>query len=147
LTVQQQLGFQWGHCCHSHGCGVADYAVGDLIQWRRAMDGSVPPWVYFKGHNSANIGDPQYANLIVRELEFDTRVCGNCNVPFGGFAISISAGVIASAGTSFGIPDNVDIVLVNPNGSLTPMPEWNDHAMPDVVRGAFFRRYVTHADF
>ena len=91
--------------------------------------------------DGANIGEPAITNLITRDVKqfywrdpMERLRCPSCNQPLEGAAIEIRAGVIQRAWIYLpGEFDNtVDIFVVQADGTLKPMPEWNDHPMTTV---------------
>jgi hypothetical protein len=94
VSAARSVGFQWGYCSNPLCGDYFTYEVGDPLYWRLDKQGKVPPWAYFRDE-SANIGDPLFADLIVRESEFDIRACLACGRSFGGIAIVIKAGRLA----------------------------------------------------
>ncbi len=133
LVLYGEVGFQWGHCCHPFGAGGTDYKIGDEILWRRAADGSIPSWSYFASGGSANIGDLSFANLIIRESELDSNSCANCSYSGPDVALEIVDGVISSVAPRTDILPEIEIIIVNPDGSQQPMPNI-DRGMPHGVR-------------
>ena len=71
------IGFQWGYCSNPHSGAYWTYEVGEPLLWRLDKSGNVPAWVYFRG-GSANIGDPSFPDLVIRESEYDIRACLAC---------------------------------------------------------------------
>ena len=134
LVQYGEIGFQWGHCCHPFGAGGVDYEIGDEIHWRCAADGSVPVWTYFASGGSANIGDPAYNNLVILESELDSNSCSHCSFSGGGIGLEIVNGKITSVTIRDDISEDVEITIVNPDGSHGPMPDI-DRPMPFGVRG------------
>jgi hypothetical protein len=141
--VSDVVTFQWGF---SPGQLLQEkylYHIGDPIYWRRCADGSIRPWIYFEtGEKGANIGDPSIMNLIVCDaVQFywthpsQRRRCHVCQHVLEGAALEIRDGVIARAWIyEPGEFDNeVDIYLIEHDGTLKPMPEWNDHPMDSVL--------------
>ena len=120
LVQHGSIGFQWGFCSHPFCAGGTDYRIGDEILWRRAADQTIPAWSYFTD-GSANIGDPADCNLIVRESELDSDSCEQCGYSGPGVAIQIVDGVIVSVMPRDDILDDVEIVVVTPDGMQQPM--------------------------
>lgn len=135
LAVGDSIGFQWGYCSsprHAPGWG---YEIGDEIRWRIATNGTVPAWSYFEGHRSANIGDAQFCDVLIRETELDLRTCQSCNHRHAGIAVSIRAGTIESVKAfEFELP-NADISIIHQTDGWSPQAGWNDHAMADALGG------------
>ncbi len=74
LAPENAIGFQWGYCPDPHGGAYFTYRVGEPLLWRLDSRKSVPAWAYFLG-GDANIGDPSFADLLVRESEYAIRAC------------------------------------------------------------------------
>jgi ribosomal protein S27AE len=144
LAHNDVIGFQWGYC-YGRG-GFAGYRINDPIKWRLDKSGRVPIWTYFKW-GGANVGDPKYDNLVIRESERELRSCHRCGFEFAGIAVHIEGGRIASVQLhTSGLPaaeisivnvctsdlHDAEISIINPDGTLTPMPDWDDHPMQDV---------------
>ena len=85
------IGFQWGYCSNPRCGAYFSYEVGEPLVWRQARRGDVPAWSYFRGED-ANIGDPSFSDLIVRESEFEIRSCHACNLRIDGIAVLIARG-------------------------------------------------------
>jgi len=87
----------------------------------------VSPWAYFPD-GSANIGDPAFADVLVRESEHDIRECSGCGADFAGIGVLVRGGVIQQVQASTeGLP--AADVSVYIEGQLFPYPEWDDHSM------------------
>src|SRR5690348_15069452 len=92
--------FQWGYCPSYGPQARYIYQLGDPIYWRPCHDGHIEAWTYF-GDGGANIGDPAYQDLIVRDTAnyyispFDRetrRACPQCGYPIEGAALEIRQG-------------------------------------------------------
>ena len=134
LVQHDSIGFQWGFCS-TPMCGANEscYQIGDEILWRQAADGSFPAWSYFTD-NSANIGDPSFYNLIVRESEMEIGACGKCGHAGPDVALEISDGIIVSVMPRDELVPDCEILIVNRDGTLIPMPNI-DRAMPHDISG------------
>jgi hypothetical protein len=147
-VVGDMVWFQWGFSPGRLPQPAYIYHLGDAIRWRRAgsgPDGVAPAWTYFEGSArgkgddlEANLGDPAIADLIVQDpvsyLWRDPTKrprCPKCGEFLEGAAIEFRDNVIVRAWIS--APGELDptIVhyLVQPDGTRTPMPQWNDHQM------------------
>jgi hypothetical protein len=62
------------------------------------------------------------------------KPCPSCHEPLEGVAIEIRNNIIVRASVYLpGAMDNtVDIYVINPDGTSTPMPAWNEHPMPTI---------------
>ncbi|MCE9556069.1 MAG: hypothetical protein K8T91_22200 [Planctomycetes bacterium] len=141
LIRDNLVGFQWGYCYGSPGTAYANYQVGDSIQWRADKRGNLPAWSYFRG-GGGNIGDPHYENVFVRESEWDVRRCSSCGHSFAGIALRIEKGIIHDVRVyADGLPD-AEISIIEDDGSLRPMPEWDDYPMPNIVNGGLRERLI-----
>jgi len=134
--------FQWGFCRAATPWSDFEYEIGDPIRWKACEDGITHPWTYFmEGPHSvgANIGDPKYQNLIVRDpaqfqwayrTEDDPErrpsTCDSCGHPLAGIAVEIRNGFIANVWIHS--LDEFDsrtyFYLVDSNGVRYPKPEW-----------------------
>ncbi len=122
--------FQWGYCPGSLPRREYVYSIGDKIYWKACKDGTVSPWTMFD-NITANVGEPLISNLIVRDdtQYFPQNSCRACGQVIGGIALQIVEGVIDRAWIyPPGELDNeIVIFIVEQNGNLKPMPEWNDY--------------------
>ena len=86
----------------------------------------------------ANLGDPAIHNLLVRDTaQFfweepeKRRRCQRCNTVVEGAIIEIRDGIIR--GARIYLPDEYSnhaaIYIIDPTGTLKPMPEWDDYPM------------------
>jgi len=119
--------FQWGYCFMSQP-STEDYQIGQPIRWRKLQDGSIPAWTYF-ADNEANIGDPAFVNLITTDVGSWSWIhCPRCAFPTGGAAVRIENGIITQAWlfAKGEFDTNTDIYLIEPEGTLTPKPDWAD---------------------
>jgi hypothetical protein len=139
-VVIEYLMIQWGRCPSQLKTEAESYAVGDPIQWRLCKDGSIRPWTYFahgRYLEEANIGDPAYTDLIVRDSGWNfywvdpaqKPRCQHCSTSIEGAAVEIRDGVIRRAwiytqGELGEVPADHNLILEN--GQLQPMPEWDD---------------------
>jgi len=94
------------------------------------MDGVVRGWASFGG-GGHNVGDPRVDNLTVTDIKGDlcemVWACPTCNIPIGGAAIEIRAGLIEDVGVFR--PDELSpeaYYLLQPDGSRARMQEWED---------------------
>jgi hypothetical protein len=139
--VTDVVWFQWGF---SPGHRLREeylYHVGEPIKWRHCKDGSILSWAYFMDEQptgGANIGDTAITNVIVRDVaQFwwedpaKRRRCEHCGGPIEGAAIEIRDGVIQRAWVyrSGELDNQVEYFILQPDGGVKPMPEWNDHPM------------------
>jgi hypothetical protein len=116
-----------------YGANESCYQIGNEILWRQAADGSVPAWSYFTD-NSANIGDPSFCNLVVRESELESDACGKCGYAGPDIALDIRDGIIVSVMPRNDLVSDCEILIVNPDGTQIPMPDI-DRAMPHNISG------------
>ena len=140
-TITDTIMFQWGFSC---GFGIRNeyvYHLHDQIYWKTCQDGTIPAWVYFENDGQkagANLGDPSIHHLITRgtfqfELNDPTerKRCPACDIPIEGVAIEIKHNIIMKVWiyTPEELDQSVDYYVVEGNGEIRPMPEWNDHIM------------------
>jgi hypothetical protein len=125
--------FQWGYCPGYGPQKKYIYRLGDAIFWKSCTPGKIPSWTYFHPNGGANIGSATIKNIIVRDLAqyFLRETCLVCGVSLGGAALEVKEGHIIRAWLAQpGEFDNaVEYYLTDPDGSLRPMPEWNDCPM------------------
>jgi hypothetical protein len=119
---------QWGYCWNSYPCGQ-EYQVGDKIVWRPSRDRQVRGWTLFGG-NECNIGSPEVSDLVVTDADFHPKACLSCGQVLGGAAVEIRDGVVhrvwALRPGELPGGEGIDIFLPQADGSLLPVPEWND---------------------
>ena len=143
LRTGGAIGFQWGYCSDPHGGPYFTYEVGEPLLWRLDKQGSVPAWAYFRS-GSANIGDPSFANLIIRESEWDIRACNACRHPIEGIAVVIHRGIITEVRVyeTIGSLPECSEITVDSDGLETPRPEWQNHLMTSGINGGWFCRLI-----
>lgn len=127
--VQDRLiQFQWGYCFASQP-STENYQIGQAIRWRKLQDGSIPAWIYFPD-GEANIGDPAIVNLVLTDVgSWGWIPCQKCGFPIGGAATKIENGIITQAWLFAEGEFDTDIYSIEPDGTLTPKPEWAKHSM------------------
>jgi hypothetical protein len=137
------IGIQWGYCSNPHGGAYFNYELGEPLLWRLDKRGQVPAWAYFRD-GSANIGDPSFASLVIRESEYGIRACPGCRHRIEGVAAVIVGGTIAEVRVYEGLGSlpPCDIVTVDQNGVHTPTPEWDNHPMITGVDGGWRTRLI-----
>jgi hypothetical protein len=133
-SLTDTVAFQWGYCPGSLPRMGHIYHIGDAISWKLCKDGTIPAWVYFDfGDEGANIGDPSYKNLVVRDSLHEglAMPCRFCMHELGGAISEITEGRITSVRILCPgeLDQATDFYLVQENGLLTPKLEWDDHAM------------------
>jgi hypothetical protein len=127
--VRDLVEFQWAYCRGYALRTETSYVIGDEVRWRTCADGSIPAWSFF-AEGAGNVGDPGFKDLVVREYWLaDTP--HDCGLVLGGIAVEVRDGVITKAWAyQSGDFDNSSYFYVlNRDGSTTPMPDWDDHAM------------------
>jgi hypothetical protein len=146
--LKDLLAVQWGYCRGYRVREEASYVVGDSVRWRACQDGSIPSWSFF-GDGEGNAGDPAWENLIVRDYWLDETV-HSCGEEIGGAAIEIRLGVIARAWAyPRGELDNSSFYyLVDSDGTVSAMPEWDAHPMTwiDIAECGEQLRLITPRD-
>lgn len=145
--------FQWGYCPTRYPSD--HYQLGEDVRWRVCPDGRALAWTYFYD-NACNIGDPAVRDLVVLDSsdagDFPT-LCPTCRQPLVGAAVEIRNGIINKAwiylSGEFGnhltevvqsphgdyprvTRPEVEMHIIQADGSLKPMPEWNDRGMDSV---------------
>ena len=137
------IGFQWGYCPNPHGGAYFVYEVGEPLLWRLDKCGGVPAWTYFRS-GSANIGDPAFPDLVIRESEYDIRACHACRYRIEGIAVVIIRGIIAEVRVyeTIGSLPECSEITIDSNGLEAPRPEWQNHLMISGVKGGWFRRLI-----
>ena len=134
LVQYGSVGFQWGFCSTPmFGTNDIYYQIGDEILWRQAGDGSVPAWSYFTD-NSANIGDPSFCNLVVRESELESGTCSKCGYVGPDVALEVRAGIIVSVMPRDDLVSDCEILIVDPDGTQKSMLDV-DRGMPHGISG------------
>ena len=144
--ISDLVWFQWGYCRAYGPWHEYIYHVGDRLRWQPCADGRILAWAYFwdgRHEIGGNIGDPAVRHLIVKGgPEFywegpDQRWQDICGCPIQGAAIEIKDGIIARAWLYLPdeLPGEANVYVVRDDGSLQPMPEWNDHPMEVVPLG------------
>jgi hypothetical protein len=143
LAPTDAIGFQWGYCPNPHGGAYFTYQVGEPLLWRLDKRGGAPAWACFRG-NSANIGDPSFPDLVVRESEYDIRACHACSHRIEGIAVVITRGTVAEIRVyeTIGSLPECNVITVDANGLQTPWPEWDNHLMIAGVNGGWFTRLI-----
>jgi hypothetical protein len=140
------VGFQWGYCANPLGGSVPGYEVGEPLVWRLDRSGRAPAWSYFKHTAAGNIGDPAYADVLLRESEFATTACPECGHRFAGIGVLVRAGIIQEVRLfEQGLAD-CDCSVIESDGSFTPKPEWDNYPMPGAADGGWFARFATHPE-
>jgi hypothetical protein len=137
------IGIQWGYCPNPHGGPYFTYEVGEPLLWCLDKRGEVPAWAYFRD-GSANVGDPSFPNLVIRESEYGIRACRGCRHRIEGLGVVIVGGVIAEVRVDEepgGILE-CDVITLDSNGVQTPRPEWDDHPMITGVDGGWRTRLI-----
>lgn len=133
--VTDLLWFQWGFCPGYSPREDYVYKISDPIHWKTCSDDSIRSWVYFEG-GGANIGDPSIKNLIVKDSAqyWLDKQCDKCQQPIAGAALEIKYGIIQKAWLykPSELGDDADIFVVESDGKLKSMPEWNDHSMETI---------------
>jgi hypothetical protein len=127
------------------GPNEGDYQLGDAIRWKECSDKSIPAWSYFEQNGrraGGNVGDPAYRDIIIRATHYGFRYnwrsepgrrhCPHCHELLEGIAVEIRSGALScvwiySPGEFTG---NADYFVINLNGQLRPLPEWDDRPMP-----------------
>ena len=135
LALNERVGFQWGYCSYPFSdSDRPSYNIGDEVVWRTDVNGRIHPWKYFDD-DTCNIGDPTFADVIVRECEIAIQECASCGLEFSGIGIVIRGGVIESLNLQVEWPEGVETFVINPNDELVPQPEWTTRPMAWGVRG------------
>ena len=148
LASGAAIGFQWGYCSNPHSGAYFTYTVGEPLMWRLDKSKSVPPWAYFRD-GSANIGDPSFADVVIRETEYDIRACQACSQRIEGVAVVISRGIIAEVRVYQGIGSlpECDVITVDSTGLETARPEWQGRLMITGVNGGWRTRLIEMPKF
>ena len=120
----------------ARGANIGDPAIENLIvrdtyQFGWYPDSRVEPIHYNEDYTLYRSLDTPYV------LPFDPsqpKKCRTCHEPIEGAAIEIREGIIQRAWIYLpGEFDNtVELYLIDSDGNLTPMPDWDDHPMPYV---------------
>jgi hypothetical protein len=125
--------FQWGY---SPGYGPQEehlYHIGDAITWKACENGEILSWVYFSEHGGANLGDPEYKNLIIKDpAQYHLHeACERCGGPLGGAVVELKEGIIHNARITLPgeLEEEANEFLILEGGKLKPMYEWIDHPM------------------
>ena len=139
------VGFQWGYCSVPLGTAYAMYRVGEPVLWRLDRSGSVPAWCYFLGGTGGNLGDPAYADLLIRESELFGQRCPNCGHGFVDVGVVIRGGVIHEVRAFMEEVAASEVSLIEREREVTPKPEWDNHPMT-VGDGGEWERLVAHTD-
>jgi len=139
------VGFQWGYCSVSLGTACTIYRVGEPVLWRLDRSGSVPAWCYFPDGSGGNIGDPAYADLLIRESELFGQRCSGCGHGFVDVGVVIRGGVIHEVRAFTEEVAACEVSLIGREGEVTPKPEWDNHPMT-VADGGERERLVAHTD-
>ncbi len=141
------VGFQWGYCSVPLGSSYVMYRIGEPLLWRLDRRDTVPAWSYFQGGTRGNIGDPTYADLLIREDELFGQKCTNCEHGFVDVGVYIRGGVIREVRA---FPEEVAtcaVSLLGREGEVIPKPElWDDYHPMDIVDGGEYERLVRHTD-
>lgn len=130
--------FSWGYCPGHSPRTEHVYRQGNEIYWKKCDEFGTPSWTYFKNGIECNIGDPNFENLIVRDSSiywFDGHNCKTCSEFFAGAIVKIvNSKIISVRPYKIGEFDNgVDIYLINPDGTIAPKIEWQDHPMTKIM--------------
>ncbi len=137
------VGFQWGFCSTPmFSASDACYQIGDEILWRQAADGSVPPWSYFTD-DTANIGDPSFSDLIVRESELESDTCGKCGYAGPDVALEIRGRIILSVMPRTDLLADCEIIIVKPDGTQEPLSGIDRAMSYDISGGPGPRKLVS----
>jgi hypothetical protein len=126
------------------GCSIPLYEVGEPLLWRRDRSGRVPAWSYFKHGVAGNIGDPTYADLLLRESEFNIAACDRCGHRFPGIGIIVRGGIIREVRVFQEWLPACDVGVIEGDGQVTTKPEWDDHPMASGVDGGWCERLTEH---
>lgn len=138
VVVTDVVAFQWGFCPGYGPRSAHLYRLGDRVKWHRLSNGEVPSWTYFRD-NGGNLGDATVVNLFTQdELQFgwddpgQQRQCSSCGSKFEGAIVEIRNGCLMRAWIyqKGEFDHTVSYHVIQENGSLQLMPEWNDHPMP-----------------
>lgn len=126
------VAFQWGYCPSRVPWNALFYSFGEPILWRLDDDERARAWVYFDGAlQGGNLGDPTFPDVLVRALDLgggDVK-CARCGVV--DLALRVERGVLTGFAA---MPAGCDIATVDARGNVIARPEWDDHAMPEVLR-------------
>ena len=143
VAPRGRIGFQWGYCPSTSDRVTHAYRVGDPILWRLDDTGRIHAWAYFLSSQTANVGDPNIGDVLVRESEFGIRGCGCCGHAFHGIGVLIRGGVIQHVQIfEHPLPASA-ISLINADGSLQPRPDWDDRPMIGLADNGW-RELLTH---
>ena len=142
--VSDVVWFGWGFCPGSLLRADYLYHLGSPIYWRHLKDGSIPTWTAFLvGEKGANVADTAITNLVARDLQqfywtdpVRRLRCASCQGILEGAAVEIRDGVIARAWIyqPGDLDNDTDLYIVQADGTLKPMPEWNDHPLGVTLR-------------
>jgi len=129
----------WGDTATISTLPRRTYQVGDPIAWGCCRDGTIRAWAYFADgelSGRANLGDPAVTDLITRDVtQFSPpphqRQCQTCGQVLGGAAVEIRGGIIQRAWIypPGELDDTATDFLIQPDGTLQPMPEWANHPL------------------
>lgn len=141
------VGFQWGYCSVPLGTSIAIYRIGESLLWRLDRSGTVPAWSYFQGGTGGNIGNPTYADLLIREDELFGQRCPNCEHGFVDVGVYIRGGVIHEVRALTEEVAPCDVSLLGRGGEVIPKPElWDDYHPMSIVDGGEYEQIVKHTD-
>lgn len=142
--ISDLVSFQWGSCPGFLQIRDHTYHLGDRIEWRRCADGTIQPWTYFaegRYREEANIGDPAFENVLTQDFTSfvwedpaRARPCHSCGTLLQGALVVIHGGIIQRVWVyrPGEIESIVQDYIVEADGTIKPMPEWDDHPMDRV---------------
>ena len=133
-VVKDMLWFQWGNCPSGVPRQEYLYHLNDSIRWQACQDGRISPWTFFNNTVDANIGDPAFQDLIIKDTGpfFQQKVsCKSYSNEINGAVIEIASGRIRNARVYLAGEFDRDVTFytIEGDGLLKPRPDWNDHRM------------------
>jgi hypothetical protein len=122
--------FQWGFCPGYAPQKKHIYQLGDAIVWKSCTPGKIPAWTFFHPDAGANIGTPTIKDIVIRDTAqyFLLEACSRCGQRLGGATLEVKDGRIIRAWLARPdeFDDTIEYYIIEADGSLKPMPEWNE---------------------
>jgi len=137
--------FQWGYCRAATPWEDFIYRIHDKLKWKVCKEGNIPPWTYFEDSRypspndlgGANIGAPSINYVVAKDpsFYFSNLSCQSCKQQISGSAVEITDGVITRAWLlrPGELTDASSYYSTKPDDPLSPVLEWDNHAMDLIV--------------